>query len=84
LSLPKNYREEVAMEKIDYFDYKRLARKMKVPNTILKRIEREVKKEFPSDKMLYELHVLRAVRSKYWQTKKEKQKGDDSIFTMES
>ncbi len=53
------------MEKIDYFDYKRLARNMKVPNTILKKIEREVKKEFPSDKMLYELHVLRAVRSKY-------------------
>lgn len=60
------------MEKIDYFDYKRLAREMKVPDTILKKIKREVKKEFPSDKMLYELHVLRAVRSKYWQNKKLK------------
>ncbi len=58
------------MEKIYYFDYKRLARKMKVPDTVLNKIEREVKKEFPSDKMLYELHVLRAVRSKYWQNKK--------------
>jgi len=60
------------MEKIDYFDYKRLAREMKVPDTILKKIKREVKKEFPSDKMLFELHVLRAVRSKYWQNKKLK------------
>ena len=60
------------MEKIDYFDYKRLARKMKVPDTVLKKIEREVKKEFPSDKMLYELHVLRAVRSKYWQKDKDR------------
>jgi len=58
------------MEKIDYFDYKRVAREMKVPDTILKKIKREVKKEFPSDKMLFELHVLRAVRSKYWQNKK--------------
>jgi hypothetical protein len=58
------------MEKIDYFDYGRLAREMKVPHSILKKIKREVKKEFPSDKMLYELHVLRAIRSKYWQNKK--------------
>jgi len=55
------------VEKIEYFDYKQVATKMKVPNTVLKKIEREVKKEFPSDKMMYELHVLRAVRSKYWQ-----------------
>jgi len=26
-----------------------------------------VKKEFPNDKMMYELHVLRAMRSKFWQ-----------------
>lgn len=55
------------MKKIEYFDYQKVARDMKVPDTILKKIEREVKKEFPSDKMMYELHVLRAVRSKYWQ-----------------
>lgn len=55
------------MGKIEYFDYKRVARDMKVPDSILRKIEKEVKKEFPSDKMMYELHVLRAVRSKYWQ-----------------
>jgi len=55
------------MEKIEYFDYQKVAKEMKVSNTTLKKIEKEVKKEFPEDKMMYELHVLRAVRSKYWQ-----------------
>ena len=55
------------MEKIKYFDYKKAAREMRVPDEILKKIEKEVKKEFPVDRMMYELHVLRAVRSKYWQ-----------------
>jgi hypothetical protein len=55
------------MENIEFFDYKSLARKMKVPALTIKQIEKEVKKEFPSDKMLYELHVLRALRSRYWQ-----------------
>ena len=55
------------MEKIEYFDYRRVAREMKIPISTLKQIKREVKKEFPSDKMMYELHVLRAIRSKYWQ-----------------
>jgi hypothetical protein len=55
------------LEKIEYFDYRKVAKEMNVPNTILKKIEREVKNEFPKDKMMYELHVLRALRSKYWQ-----------------
>ena len=55
------------MKKIDYFDYRKVAREMKVPDVILKKIEKEVKAEFPKDKMMYELHVLRALRSKYWQ-----------------
>ena len=55
------------MEKIEYFDYQKVAKQMKVPDSILKRIEKEVREEFPKDKMTYELHVLRALRSKYWQ-----------------
>ena len=55
------------MEKIEYFDYQKVAKEMNVPDTTLKNIEKEVKGEFPNDKMMYELHVLRAVRSKYWQ-----------------
>jgi len=60
------------MEKIEYFDYKRVAKKMGMPDPVVKKVKREVKKEFPSDKMMCELHVLRAVRSKYWQKDKAK------------
>ena len=55
------------MENIEYFNYPKVAKEMKVPAALLKRIEEEVKKEFPNDKMMYELHVLRAMRSKFWQ-----------------
>jgi len=55
------------MEKIEYFDYPKIAREMKITAIILKGIEKEVKKEFPNDKMMYELHVLRAIRSGYWE-----------------
>jgi len=55
------------MEKIDYFDYRKVAREMKVPAVVLKKIEKELKAEFQKDKMMYELHVLRALRSRYWE-----------------
>lgn len=55
------------MRKIEYFDYQKAARDMKMPHSVLKKIEKEVETEFPKDKMMYELHVLRAIRSKYWQ-----------------
>ena len=55
------------MEKIEYFDYQKVAREMDVSEITLKKIEKEVREDFPKDKMMYELHVLRAVRSKYWQ-----------------
>ena len=42
---------------------------MHIPHAVLKGIEREVKQEFPSDQMMYELHMLRAIKSKYWQKK---------------
>ncbi|MBI5043991.1 MAG: hypothetical protein HZC10_09255 [Nitrospirae bacterium] len=54
------------MKKIEYFDYQKVARDMKMPLSILKKIEKEVKSEFPKDKMMYELHVLRAIKSGYW------------------
>ncbi|MFQ5709981.1 MAG: hypothetical protein ACE5HO_21205 [bacterium] len=55
------------MKNIEYFDYQKVAKEMNVPASILQIIERDVKKEFPSDRMMYELHVLRAIKSKYWQ-----------------
>ena len=63
---PKNCRE-ATVEKIEYFDYPKVAKEMNVPSAILKKIEKEVKDEFPKDKMMYELHVLRALRSRYWE-----------------
>jgi hypothetical protein len=35
------------MKKIEYFDYQKVAREMNVPSAILKKIEKEVKFEFP-------------------------------------
>ena len=55
------------MEKIECFDYLKVAREMKVSPPIIKRIEKEVREEFPSDQMLYKLHVLRALKSKNWE-----------------
>jgi hypothetical protein len=53
------------MKKI--FDYHKIAKEMQVPHNVLKAIEHEVREEFHGDQMMYELHVLRALKSKYWQ-----------------
>lgn len=57
------------MKKIEYFDYQKVAREIKIPDNVLKRIENEVKREFPFDKMMYELHVLRAIKKQVLATK---------------
>lgn len=62
------------MGKLEYFDYRKVAKEIKVPDNILREIEDEVKKEFPRDRMMYELHVLRAIKSKCWQKDSEKKK----------
>ena len=62
------------MKKLEYFDYRKVATEIKVPDNVLREIEDEVKKEFPHDRMMYELHVLRAIKSKYWQKDSEKEK----------
>ncbi len=59
------------METLKYFDYQKVAGEMGIPDVLMKQIEKEIKKEFPNDRMMYELHVLRALRSKYW-LKKQK------------
>ena len=55
------------MEKIKYFDYRKVAKKMSVPDAVLRKIEKEVKEDFPKDKILYELYVLKALRSREWE-----------------
>jgi len=53
------------MSKIEYFDYQKLAKEKKIPYMILRKIIAEVRHEFPKDKMMFELHMLRAVNSGY-------------------
>jgi hypothetical protein len=60
-------RDKLEVEKMEYFDYRKVAKEMNVPHVILKKIEKEMKTEFPKDKMMYELHVLRTLRSRYWE-----------------
>ncbi len=55
------------MENIEYFDYYKLASEMGIAKDIIIKVEKDVKKEFPDDKMMYELHVLRALKSRYWE-----------------
>lgn len=45
------------------FDYYRAAKAANISSAMLEKIEREVKKEFPHDPMLMELHVLRAINA---------------------
>jgi hypothetical protein len=56
------------MKATQYFDYVKVAHEQQVPGPVLQKIEKEVQLEFPTDKMMYELHVLRAVQSGYWRT----------------
>ena len=37
------------MENIEYFNYPKVAKEIKVPADLIKSIEKEVKKEFPND-----------------------------------
>jgi len=51
------------------FDYKSLGEELAVPSEIIQQYEQEAHKEFPLDKMLMEIHILRAVKA-YAKTKK--------------
>ena len=43
-----------------YFDYKKVAREPSIPPAQLARLCMTIRKDFPADDLLYELHVLRA------------------------
>ena len=44
------------------FDYRSLAEKYNISTKVLDSIIKEVKGEFPDDKMLAELHIIRALK----------------------
>lgn len=51
------------MEQIDkMFDYEALAKKFNISQEALSQLEKEVREEFPHDKMMFELHMIRALR----------------------
>jgi len=52
------------MSRLQYFDYIRVAKESQIPSSELRKMEVEVKQEFPNDRMMFELHMLRYVRSK--------------------
>ena len=53
------------MPKIEFFDYQKLAKEKNLSFKILKKIETELKHEFPKDRMMFELHMLRVINSGY-------------------
>jgi hypothetical protein len=55
--------------KTNYFDIEKAAKESKVPGSILQQLKNEAKVEFHHDPMMYELHVLRAIKSRFWEKK---------------
>ena len=45
------------------FDYRSVGEELAVPSEIIQQFEEEAQKEFPSDTMLMEIHILRAVKA---------------------
>ena len=45
---------------MSYFDYEEVAREARIPAEKLEELRRLIKREFPRDEMMYELHLLRA------------------------
>ena len=43
------------------FDIKKKCKDLKISPKILEKIENEIRKEFPTDEMMFELHVIRAL-----------------------
>lgn len=43
-----------------YFDYEAVAREARIPPGKMRKLLRVIRGEFPSDPLMYELHVLRA------------------------
>jgi hypothetical protein len=48
---------------MEYFDYESVARQAKLSPEQIKTIVAAVRRDYPSDEMLFELHALRACRA---------------------
>jgi hypothetical protein len=45
------------------FDYRSFGENLAIPIEVVRKFEKEARIEFPSDNMLMEIHVLRAIKS---------------------
>jgi len=45
------------------FDIKGKAQELGISKDIYKKLEREVRQEFPNDEMMFELHLIRVLKS---------------------
>jgi len=45
------------------FNYQSVADRFGIPDNIVQKIVKEVRKEIPNDNMIMELHILRALKS---------------------
>ncbi|OGC19837.1 hypothetical protein A3J90_03990 [candidate division WOR-1 bacterium RIFOXYC2_FULL_37_10] len=49
--------------KIEYFDYLNEAQKNDLKDSVVKSLERQMRKKYPKDKMMFELKMLKAINS---------------------
>ncbi len=54
------------------FDVERKYKELGVPKEVFTKLREEIRQEFPNDEMMFELHLIRALRS-YATSKKVKQ-----------
>jgi hypothetical protein len=43
------------------FDIKEKVRELGIPENVYKKLEKEVREEFPNDEMMFELHLIRVL-----------------------
>ena len=49
--------------KIEYFDYLNEAQKNDLKDSVVKSLERQMRKKYPKDKMMFELKMIKAINS---------------------
>jgi len=52
-----------------YFDINKVAEKSGLPEQVIKRIKKETREEFPVDDLMYELHLMRAIKAESFVSK---------------
>ena len=59
LSPPLNYKEAKTMGYM--FDIGKIIKESGLSHELIQKLEKEIRQEFPTDEMMYELHLMRAI-----------------------